>query len=229
MLDIKIINGKIVDGTGSPFFYGEVGIRNDKIVKVDYSIDEAAKNVIDVNGKVIAPGFIDAHSHSDFPLLINKKAESKIRMGVTTEVIGQCGNSAAPKTPNKKDFFGYDLDDLGVEFQTMKEYLDILETKKVAVNVNGISESIVFLFTGNSLTRPEAPNISKTFAILLPKTFPIAISELPLKLENIFMISSGADVPNETSVRPIIKSLTLYLFAIDEEPSTNKSAPFINK
>lgn len=135
MLDFKIINGKMVDGTGSPFFYGEVGIKNGKIAKVNYSIDEDAEKVIDAKGKVVAPGFIDSHSHSDFPLLINKKAESKIRMGVTTEVIGQCGNSAAPKTPNKKDFFGYNLDDLGVEYQTMEEYLNVLEDMQVAVNV----------------------------------------------------------------------------------------------
>ncbi|MFP4457589.1 MAG: N-acyl-D-amino-acid deacylase family protein [Clostridia bacterium] len=135
MLDIKIINGKIIDGTGSPFYFGEVGLKNDKIVKVGYSIDDAAKKVINAKGKVIAPGFIDAHSHSDFPLLINRKAESKIRMGVTSEVIGQCGNSAAPRTPNKKDFFGYDLDEIGVTYDSMEQYLQLLETKEVAVNV----------------------------------------------------------------------------------------------
>jgi N-acyl-D-amino-acid deacylase len=135
MLDIKIVNGKIVDGTGSPYFYGDIGIKGEKIVTVAHKINQDAKVVIDASGKIVAPGFIDAHSHSDFPLLINRKAESKIRMGVTTEVIGQCGNSAAPKTPQKKDFFGYSQEDIGVSFTSMKEYLEVLESEKVAVNV----------------------------------------------------------------------------------------------
>ncbi len=135
MYDIKIINGKIIDGTSAPFYYGEIGIKNGKIVKVASKVIEDAKRIIDAKGKIVSPGFIDSHSHSDFPLLVNRKAESKIRMGVTTEVIGQCGNSAAPKVAKHTDFFGYELSELGSNYQTMKDYLELIERKGIAVNV----------------------------------------------------------------------------------------------
>ena len=65
MLDIKIINAKIIDGTGSPAYDGEVGIVEDKITKIGDLSNEDAKTVIDAKGNVVAPGFIDMHTHSD--------------------------------------------------------------------------------------------------------------------------------------------------------------------
>ncbi len=135
MYDILIKNGKIVDGSGAPWFYGDVAIEDQRIARIAPEINQPALQIIDAAGKYVCPGFIDSHSHSDLPLLINPLACSKIRMGVTTEVIGQCGTSAAPRRPGQRDFFGYNLTDLGVNFESFAEYLGVLRNRGTAINV----------------------------------------------------------------------------------------------
>ncbi|MBN2683904.1 MAG: D-aminoacylase [Pontiellaceae bacterium] len=94
--EIKIINGRIFDGSGAPEFAGDIGINKDSIAEVgDLANSSTAKN-IDAKGLIICPGFIDAHSHSDVYLLIEPSAASKIYQGITTEIGGNCGASAAP-------------------------------------------------------------------------------------------------------------------------------------
>src|SRR5439155_206283 len=84
--DIIITNARIIDGTGGPSVNGSVAVRDGKIAAFGQVTGSAART-IDAGGKVVAPGFIDPHSHSDFALLTDGNAESKIRQGVTTEVI----------------------------------------------------------------------------------------------------------------------------------------------
>jgi len=107
--DLLITNARIVDGTGSPSVSGSVAVRDGRIAGVG-RVSGAAARTIDAHGLVVAPGFIDPHSHSDFSLLTDGNAESKIRQGVTTEVIGESG-SVAPQKPtaerNWSDFAGY--------------------------------------------------------------------------------------------------------------------------
>jgi N-acyl-D-aspartate/D-glutamate deacylase len=107
--DLLITNARIIDGTGGPSISGSVGVRDGRIAAVGRVTGTAART-IDAGGKVLAPGFIDPHSHSDFALLTDGNAESKIRQGVTTEVIGESG-SVAPQKPtatrNWSDFTGY--------------------------------------------------------------------------------------------------------------------------
>jgi len=95
-LDIVIKNGRIIDGTGNPWFKGEVGIEGDKIVEISRSVSSEAERIIDAKGKFVAPGFIDAHTHSDAAILMNRSALNYISQGVTTNVIGNCGISAGP-------------------------------------------------------------------------------------------------------------------------------------
>lgn len=95
MLDLIIKNGKIVDGTGNPWFYGDVGIQSGKIVNVGY-VDQDALKVIDAGKQVISPGFIDGHCHSDLMILNHPHSEIKLQQGVTTEVVGNCGLAPAP-------------------------------------------------------------------------------------------------------------------------------------
>ncbi len=133
MFDLIIRNGKIVDGTGNAWFYGDVAVVGDRIVEVGRLSNDQAKRIIDAEGLVVAPGFIDSHSHSDGALLISPKAESKIFQGVTTEVIGQCGSSAAPRAAGDED--EEDLAEVRVSWQGMGEYLDLLEQRGVGVNV----------------------------------------------------------------------------------------------
>jgi N-acyl-D-amino-acid deacylase len=140
MFDIIIKNAHVIDGTGTQRFKADIGIEDSKIVKIGNLQSEKAAQVIDASGLTASPGFIDMHSHSDLTLLINPKAESKIRQGITTEVIGNCGSSAAPlneilreeirKTTPIVEEAGLELD-----WSTMKEYLERLEKQGTAVNV----------------------------------------------------------------------------------------------
>ncbi|RTE05612.1 N-acyl-D-amino-acid deacylase family protein [Paenibacillus whitsoniae] len=98
MLDLLLKNGRIVDGTGNPWFAGDVGIKNNQIVAVGHLHDEAAKT-IDVQRQVIAPGFIDGHCHSDLMIFDHPHSEIKMRQGVTAEVVGNCGLAPAPFVP----------------------------------------------------------------------------------------------------------------------------------
>ncbi|HSG64870.1 MAG TPA: amidohydrolase family protein, partial [Gammaproteobacteria bacterium] len=93
--DLLIRGGRIVDGTGNPWFAGDVGIRGDRIAAVGALGDASAARVIDATGLVVAPGFIDLHGHSTTSLLSDGNGESKLRQGVTLEVVGE-GESPAP-------------------------------------------------------------------------------------------------------------------------------------
>src|SRR5260370_16048335 len=90
--DLLIRNGKIVDGTGNPWFHGDVAIRGDKIIAMGKLHQKKAKRQIDAKGLVVAPGFIDMHSHSDYLLLEDGNAQSTIRQGATTDALGACAS-----------------------------------------------------------------------------------------------------------------------------------------
>jgi N-acyl-D-amino-acid deacylase len=96
MLDILIKNSKVVDGAGNPAFKADIGVAEGRVAIIEDNVDQQAIRTIDANSLHVAPGFIDPHTHSDLTLLVEPKAESKIRQGVTTEIIGNCGGSPAP-------------------------------------------------------------------------------------------------------------------------------------
>jgi N-acyl-D-amino-acid deacylase len=99
MYDVIIANGEIVDGSGQDSFYADIGIKDGKIVAIGLLGELQAQERIDASGKVVAPGFIDIHCHSDSILFKKPQEVSKILQGVTTETIGNCGLSAAPVNP----------------------------------------------------------------------------------------------------------------------------------
>ncbi|MGI5838948.1 MAG: N-acyl-D-amino-acid deacylase family protein [bacterium] len=136
MFDLILKNGVIVDGTGNPWYRGDVAVRDRKIAAVGRLAAKAAR-IIDVDGRVVAPGFIDIHTHSDLPVLANPRAESKIRQGVTTEVVGNCGNSAAPLAGDAVAEFAERADALGFKltWRTVGEYLDTVAARGTAVNI----------------------------------------------------------------------------------------------
>ncbi|MEK6320613.1 MAG: D-aminoacylase [Acidobacteriota bacterium] len=134
--DIIIMNGRIVDGTGNPWFYGDVAIRGDRIVKVGRVGASRAKRRIDARGMIVAPGFIDMLGHSEMNLLIDPRAESKVFQGITTEVTGE-GGSAAPlndyilkeSEPFLKHY------NLTADWHTLGEYFARLERSGTAINL----------------------------------------------------------------------------------------------
>ncbi|MGI0148749.1 MAG: amidohydrolase family protein, partial [Thermoplasmata archaeon] len=94
--DVLIRDGRVLDGTGAPARLADVGIRGERIVRVGPIGHTSAERTIDAQGKYVAPGFIDIHTHSDIGILVEPTAESAVRQGVTTHVIGNCGDSPAP-------------------------------------------------------------------------------------------------------------------------------------
>src|SRR3954449_13367100 len=97
--DLVIRNGRIVDGTGSPWYRGDVAVRGDTIVRIAPRIDEPATRVIDAGGKVVAPGFIDLHTHARRGILEVPTADNYVRQGVTTLTEGPDGSSPLPIKP----------------------------------------------------------------------------------------------------------------------------------
>ena len=142
MLDLIIKNGLIIDGTGSPGFYGAAGVEGETvhILRGDVSSVEANRT-IDATGKVVCPGFIDMHAHSGLVMLAEPLHEPKVRQGVTTELIGIDGNSYAPFQTHE-DFLRFVELNSGLDgnpplpgkWSTVAEYLSMFDNK-VSVNV----------------------------------------------------------------------------------------------
>lgn len=139
MLDILIRNAKVVDGSGGPGYAADIAIAEGRIAEIGRLEGATAGEVIDAQGLVAAPGLIDMHSHSDSTLPINPLAESKVRQGVTTEVIGMCGSSTAPISEAQRAEHlrsaGSAGAILGWAWSSFGEYLDRLRAKGLAVNV----------------------------------------------------------------------------------------------
>jgi N-acyl-D-amino-acid deacylase len=102
MMDIVITNGLLVDGTGTPAIRADVGITGDVVTAIGDLEGVVSGVTIDATGRVVSPGFIDMHTHSDFAMLLDGHAENMIRRGVTTEVTGNCGVGAAPVSPEHR-------------------------------------------------------------------------------------------------------------------------------
>ncbi len=140
MFDVLITNGRIIDGTGTPGYRADLAISGDCIVAIGIFPDAEAKSKIDASGKVICPGFIDAHVHGDLVLLADPYHEPAIRQGVTTYIIGQDGVNMAPASaPTLQYMRQYTAGFSGVfsldqQWQSVKEYLACFD-RRCALNV----------------------------------------------------------------------------------------------
>ena len=133
--DLKITRARLLDGTGAAERVGDVGVKAGRIAAVgDLARAEAAVE-IDARGKLVTPGFIDAHSHSDTYLLIEPSARSKIYQGITTEVVGNCGASAAPLVGNAHMPSDWADKHYPGTWRTVAEYRLLLDQVRPAVNV----------------------------------------------------------------------------------------------
>ena len=143
-LDLLIKNGRIIDGTGNPYYEADIGVADGQIVAIARGISRStAKRIIDAGDRVVSPGFIDTHSHDDAYLLINPQCDDKVRQGVTTDVIGNCGFSLAPLSDAHRDDFkkassimgGSHLSDDFWQLSSFDQFLALLEKARPGINV----------------------------------------------------------------------------------------------
>jgi N-acyl-D-amino-acid deacylase len=135
-LDLLLRNGSLIDGTGSAPRRADIGVLADRIVAVG-NVDAPATRELDVSGRVVAPGFIDMHSHTDHFLLIQPEAESKVTQGITTDVGGNCGFSPGPLVGEAATSqIRAVLARTGVDpdWNTLGEFLERLERQPIGIN-----------------------------------------------------------------------------------------------
>ncbi|MBP0465439.1 amidohydrolase family protein [Roseomonas sp. PWR1] len=138
MFDLLVRGGEILDGTGAPAYRGDVAVQDGRVAAIGADLPaETARLVLDAGGLTVAPGFIDIHTHSDFTLLVDGRADSQVCQGVTLEVIGQCGFSCAPFTGamSPRQLIGFHDAGIDVTWRTFGDYLDRLDGKGLGVNV----------------------------------------------------------------------------------------------
>jgi N-acyl-D-amino-acid deacylase len=140
MHEVVITNGRIVDGTGNPWYKNDISIDNGMIAEIGSNLK--GETEIDASGKVVCPGFIDMHSHTDFILPFYCSMDSFVHQGITTCVVGMCGSSLAPVHPGKEEEFRKQASafipffkDLDITWHTFSEYLTELEKGCVPCNV----------------------------------------------------------------------------------------------
>lgn len=138
--DLLLRGATVVDGTGADPFLADVAVRGDRIVAVGDLTDVRAARVIDIEGRVLCPGFIDIHTHSDVSLLLDTAGESKVLQGVTTEVTGNCGFSAFPISADRLDLHVDHLARIGddpvpLTWDDLDGYAARLEENPPALNV----------------------------------------------------------------------------------------------
>src|SRR5262245_9863595 len=134
--DVLIVNGRIVDGTGSPWYSGDIGIRQGKVAAIGRLSDSASQHMIDAKGKVVAPGFIDMLGQSDLSILIEPRLPSKIFQGITTEITGE-GGSAAPLNDAiiRADHLGFEHLKITPDWRTLRQYFARLERQGLGINL----------------------------------------------------------------------------------------------
>ena len=134
--DIVITNGHIIDGTGSPWYSGDLAIRDGKIAAIGNLHDAPRSRTIDARGQVVAPGFIDMLGQSEYTILVDARLPSKIYQGITTEITGE-GESIAPLNDAilKADQEQYDHYRLHVDWRTFREYFSRLEKQHTGINI----------------------------------------------------------------------------------------------
>ena len=170
MHDILIRGGTLFDGTGSAGVPGDVAIAGGTIAAIVPRVDEPARRTIDAGGLAVAPGFIDIKTHSDFTLPINPKAESKVRQGVTTEIIGHCGFSVAPALPGKvellKDYLSPSAPWTPFRELTFPQYLESFPATSVNAGMLVGHNTLRLMTMGMDDRAPAASELDAMIALL---------------------------------------------------------------
>lgn len=177
MFDLKIVNGLLVDGSGGKSFPADVGIIGDRIVAVGRLDNAESAATIDAGGKIVAPGFIDMHTHSDMAVLYDPHANGKIFDGVTTEVVGNCGIGVAPVAAANRqllvDYLGTRMIGslpvaIDLKWSSMAEYLQYVDQHPPALNVTSLlaQGTVRIAVMGFDATAPSAAQMGQMQALV---------------------------------------------------------------
>jgi N-acyl-D-amino-acid deacylase len=169
--DLVLANGKVVDGTGAPWFRADVGVRGDRIAAIGDLSAAKARRRIDVTGRVVAPGFIDMLGNSSVAVLIDNRVESKIRQGITTEITGEGHNFAGPlddaMIADVKLFL--DRFHLQIDWRDLRGYARRLERQKSAMNIATFvsTTNLRLLVLGPNDVKPGPEQLRKMESLLV--------------------------------------------------------------
>ena len=162
--DVLIVHGRVVDGTGSPWYSGDVGIRGGKIAAIGNLVGSKAKLTIDARGQVVAPGFIDMLGQSELTILVDPRLPSKIFQGITTEITGE-GNSVAPLNDAilASDRAGYDHYKITPDWRTLRQYFGRLEKQGIGINMASYvgATSVRRVVLGDANVQPTAAQLGE--------------------------------------------------------------------
>ncbi len=167
--DILIRGGTSFDGSSSPGIAGDLALENGRIAAIG-NVSGTAKKTIDATGLAVAPGFIDIKTHSDFTLPINPNAESKVRQGVTTEIIGHCGFSVAPALPGKvallRDYLSPSAPWLPFKEMSFPQYLDTFPATSVNAGMLVGHNTLRLMVMGMADRAPSPAELDAMIALL---------------------------------------------------------------
>ncbi len=167
--DVVIVNGHIIDGTGSPWYSGQVGIRGGRIAAIGNLETAPRRQTIDAKGMVVAPGFIDMLGQSELTMLVDPRLPSKIYQGITTEITGE-GNSAAPLNPAMiaSDRATYEHLKITPDWTTFREYFARLERQGMGINLASYvgATSVRRMVLGDADVQPTAAQLSAMQALV---------------------------------------------------------------
>ncbi len=215
--DLKIINGRIIDGTGGPSMYGAIAIQDGRIAAMG-DVPGDARQVIDAQGAVIAPGFVDIHTHYDAQLFWDPFLTISPWHGVTTAVIGSCGFGIAPTRPSGRDLIlrtlerveAMSLDALNAglgeqwPFETFPEYLAAIEARGVAINIGvmiGHTPIRLYVMGTDAVEREAtADEVAQMRALVLEGLQAGAIA-FATSVSNVHIGFSGKPVPSRLASR----------------------------
>ncbi len=173
MHDLLILGARVIDGSGSPWFWADVAVDGDQISAVGRLAGAAARHSIQADGRILSPGFIDMHTHSDLQPLVNPTHECKLYQGVTTDVIGHDGLGLAPVTPETREILQEQLaawnglPDFDRDWTTLTEYLDHFDGGS-SVNVASFASqgTVRMAVMGMDNREPSADEMARMKAII---------------------------------------------------------------
>jgi N-acyl-D-amino-acid deacylase len=143
--DLVLANGRIVDGCGNPWYRGDLGIRAGRIAAIASPGALRGRQTLAAADRYVAPGFIDVHTHSDLSILVNRRAESAVRQGATTHILGNCGMSPAPVNDDRQAEMRNHWGRISVQpevtwaWRTFGEYLDAVQDGGLSINVGSLA------------------------------------------------------------------------------------------